>query len=129
MLIRAIGIWFVLLAGAVANGAFRESVLTPRLGRGVAHAASTVLLSLLILVIGWVTVPWIAPRTVQDAWTVGVLWVALTIAFEFLAGHFVFGRSWNELLADYNLLAGRIWLMVLVVTLMTPVFAFTRRGL
>jgi hypothetical protein len=129
MLIRALGIWFVLLLGAVANGAVRESALTPRLGRGVAHAASTVTLSLLILAIGWVTMPWIAPRTLQDAWTIGVVWVALTIAFEFLAGHFVFGRPWNELLADYNLLAGRIWLMVLVVTLMTPVFAFTRRGL
>ena len=31
-------------------------------------------------------------------------------------------------MTDYNLLAGRIWLMVLVVTLLTPVLAFTRRA-
>lgn len=129
MLFRALAIWFVMLLGAVANGAFREAVLTSRLGRGVAHAVSTVLLSLVILLVGWIATPWIAPRTLQDAWTIGVAWVGLTIAFEFLAGHFVFGRPWSDLLADYNLLAGRIWLMVLVVTLMTPVFAFTRRGL
>lgn len=129
MLVRALAIWFVLLLVAVLNGAFREAVLTPRMGRGGAHALSTVMLSALILLVGWLSMPWILPRTLQDAWTVGALWVGLTIAFEFLAGHFVFGRPWNELLADYNLLAGRIWLMVLVVTLMTPVFAFTRRGL
>jgi hypothetical protein len=129
MLMRTVGIWFVLLAGAVANGAFREAVLTPRMGRGSAHTLSTILLSLLILLIGWISTPWIAPRTLQEAWVIGTMWVGLTIAFEFLAGHYVFGRTWNELLADYNLLAGRIWLMVLVVTLMTPVFAFTRRSL
>jgi hypothetical protein len=129
MLVRALAIWFVLLLVAVLNGAFREAVLTPRVGRGVAHALSTVMLSVLILIVGWLSMGWISPRTLQDAWTIGALWVGLTIAFEFLAGHFVFGRPWDELLADYNLLAGRIWLMVLVVTLMTPVFAFTRRGL
>ena len=42
--------------------------------------------------------------------------------------------GWNdmgdapELAADYTLLAGRIWVMVLVVTLLAPVAAFARRG-
>lgn len=126
MIGRALVIWLVLLAAAVVNGAFREAVLAPRVGKGVAHALSTILLSLLILVIGWLTTPWVAPGTLQNAWTVGVMWLALTIAFEFLAGHFLFGRTWTELLADYDLRAGRIWVMVLIVTLMTPVLAFTR---
>jgi hypothetical protein len=129
MLLRTIAMWCVLLLGAIANGAFREAVLTPRLGRGLAHALSTVFLSLLILGIGVLVTPWIGPTSLQDAWTIGVTWVTLTLAFEFLAGHFIFGRTWTELMADYNLLAGRIWLMVLVVTLMTPVIAFTRSSL
>jgi hypothetical protein len=87
------------------------------------------MLSLLILAAGWVAIPWIGPRTVQDAWTIGVLWVVLTLVFEFLGGHFLFGKPWQELLADYNILAGRIWVMVLIVTLMTPIIAFTRRGM
>ena len=37
---------------------------------------------------------------------VGIAWVALTVAFEFLAGHYVFGNSWEKLLADYNVLRG-----------------------
>ena len=76
---------------------------------------------------GWFSIPWIAPRSVQDAWLIGITWVLLTVAFEFLGGHFLFGRPWKLLLADYNILAGRIWVMVLVVSLVTPVVAFTRR--
>ena len=29
-------------------------------------------------------------------------------------------HAWNELLADYNLLNGRLWLLVLVTTLVAP---------
>jgi len=129
MILRTVVIWFGLLTLAILNGGFREAVLVRRLGRGLGQAVSTMVLSVLILAAGWISVPWIAPRTLQDAWTVGILWVTLTLAFEFLAGHFLFGKPWQELLADYNLLAGRIWVMVLIVTLMTPIVTFTRRGL
>jgi hypothetical protein len=57
---------------------------------------------------------------VREAW----LTRTLTVAVEFLAGHFLFGRDWKVLLADYNLAAGRIWLIVLVVTLTAPVGVF-----
>lgn len=126
MIIRAVLVWIGLLVVAILNGGFREAVLAPRLGRSVAHAVSTVMLSLFIVALGWMTTPWVGPRSLQDAWMIGSAWVALTLAFEFLGGHFIFGKPWQSLLADYNLLAGRIWVMVLIVTLMTPVIAFTR---
>jgi hypothetical protein len=129
MVVRTVLVWFILLVIAVLNGGFREAVLAPQMGRGVAQAVSTVMLSVLILAVGWISVPWIGPQTIQDAWTIGIIWVVLTLAFEFLGGHFLFGKPWQELLADYNLFAGRIWVMVLIVTLMTPVIAFTKRGL
>lgn len=128
MVLRALLIWFGILVIAILNGGFREAFLVPPLGRGLGQAVSTIMLSLLILAVGWVTLPWIGPTTIQEAWTVGVLWVVLTLAFEFLGGHFIFGKPWPELLADYNLFAGRIWVMVLIVTLMTPIIAFTRQA-
>ena len=126
MIIRALLIWVGLLAIAILNGGFREAVLAPRLGRALGQGLSTVLLSLFILALGWIATPWIGPTSLQDAWLIGVVWVALTLAFEFLGGHFIVGKPWLTLLADYNLFAGRIWVMVLIVTLMTPVIAFTR---
>jgi len=41
-------------------------------------------------------------------------WLALTVAFEFLFGHFVMGHSWTTLFQDCNILAGRLWVLVLV---------------
>ena len=72
--------------------------------------------------------PWIAPSSVDEAWAIGFGWVTLTLAFEFLGGHFLFGKSWTELAVDYNVLAGRIWVLVLIVTLLAPVVTFARRA-
>jgi hypothetical protein len=58
-----------------------------------------------------------------------VLWVALTLAFEFGVGHYIFGKPWPELLADYDLSRGRIWIAALVVTLLAPWWTARRRGL
>ena len=128
MVARSIFVWCLLLALAIGNGAVREALLSPRFGAGPGHAFSTLLLSALILLVGFVAVPWIAPRSIQESWLIGITWMGLTVAFEFLGGHFLFGRSWTLLFADYNVLAGRIWVMVLIVSLITPVVAYTRRG-
>jgi hypothetical protein len=57
----------------------------------------------------------------------GVLWVGLTLAFEFLAGHFLFRVPWSRLAADYNVARGRIWMLVLVATLVAPTLALYLR--
>lgn len=66
-------------------------------------------MSALILAITFVAMPWI-----------GALWVAMTVAFELLAGHYLFGNTWERLLADYNVLRGRIWVLVLITTFLAP---------
>ena len=129
MVWRTLLIWSGLLVLAVANGAFREAVLVPRLGLGMARAVSTIMLSLLILGFGWALTPWIGPSTLQDAWLIGALWVALTLAFEFLAGHYVFGNPWSRLLADYNIFRGRIWVLVIVTTASAPWLTAYAHGL
>ena len=50
----------------------------------------------------------------RQAAAIGGTWVALTVAFEFLFGHFVDGESWSELLENYDLAAGQLWILVLV---------------
>ena len=48
----------------------------------------------------------------RQALTVGVVWLLMTVAFEFGFGHWVAGHTWNELLHDYNFAAGRLWVLV-----------------
>ena len=121
--------WGLLLVLAVMNGGVRDTWLSPRLGDTAGRALITVLLSLLILLATWTTIRWIGPRTAGQALTVGAVWLLLTVAFEFGVGHYAFGKSWSELLADYDVSRGRIWILVLVVTLLAPAMTARLRGL
>ena len=123
---RAVAIWAGLLVIAVANGALRDVLIVPRLGPQAGHVISTLVLSAVIVVVAFVSIRWIAPPDRAGALRVGGLWMVLTLAFELLAGHWLFGKSWSDLFADYNLAAGRVWILVLVATLLAPAWAFAR---
>ena len=125
MIGRATLIWFTILIVAIANGALREGLLRPRLGDSSAHVLSTILLSAAVFVVTRMTIRWMRPTESREGWVIGVYWVALTVAFEFLAGHYVFGTPWPVLLADYRLSEGRIWILVLAATLLAPGLAAT----
>jgi hypothetical protein len=53
----------------------------------------------------------------------------LTLAFEFLAGHYAFGKSWAVLLEDYDLRRGPIWIAVFVMVLIAPLWTARMQGL
>jgi hypothetical protein len=128
MIVRAVLVWLLLLVLAVANGFFRESLLVPQMGAGGGRVVSTLLLSALILGATWLTIGWIAPPTPGAAAAIGFAWLLLTLAFEFGFGRAT-GKSWSELLADYDVLSGRIWPLVLVVTTVAPWLTGRLRGL
>jgi len=120
VILRGLLAWCVLVLVAVLNGTFRVALLNPRLGESAGHIISSLMLSLFILLLGWVLVPWVGPRSAGDALALGGLWLLLTLAFEFGFGHVVARKSWSELLSDYNIAAGRIWVLVLLTTFLAP---------
>lgn len=120
MALRALVVWGLLLLLAVLNGGLRERWLVRALGPLHAHQVSTLLLSALIWGATRGTIGWLRPGSTRDALTIGALWLGLTLAFEFLAGHLLFHRPWPALLADYDLSQGRIWILVPVVTFLAP---------
>ena len=122
--IRALGVWFLLLIAAVVNGALRQAVLLPTMGEHSGRFVSTLLLSGVIFGIGCLASGFLNLVSSREAWTVGALWLGLTLCFEFLAGHFVFGSPRSNLLEDYNLAEGRIWILVLIATALTPVIVY-----
>jgi hypothetical protein len=129
MTLRGLIVWIALLVIAVLNGGVRDTWLSPRLGETPGRALSTLLLSGLILLVSWLTIRWIRPATAGEALGVGALWLVLTLVFEFLVGHYGFGKPWPELLADYDVRRGKIWVLVLVVTLLAPLWTARMRGL
>lgn len=121
---RAFAIWLLLLVLAVLNGSAREFVINAWIGQHASHVVSTIILCIVIVIVASLAISWIGPRTVNDALLIGLLWLMLTMAFEFLAGHYLFGHPWQTLLADYNMFEGRIWPFVLLANLLSPVIAF-----
>ena len=126
--LRAFLLWLVFLAAAILNGVFRQKMLVVRFGELGAHVLSSLLLSAVIFGATYLALPWLGLDSQRDAWVVGGCWLALTVAFEFLAGHYFFAVPWNTLLADYNVAAGRTWIVVLLVTLIAPAIARALRN-
>lgn len=44
----------------------------------------------------------------------------MTLAFEFGFGHYIAGTPWSELVADYDLLQGRLWVLVPFTMMLAP---------
>jgi hypothetical protein len=112
--------WLLLLVAMFANGMLRVFVLQPRLGE---HAARQWAVLLGIVIIFGLTLPFVRcllRPTSAELVRVGLLWLVLTLAFEFLFGHYVAGASFDTLLADYDLLRGRLWPLVLLSTAAAP---------
>jgi len=124
---RALAVWFGILILAVLNGGVRQAWLIPYFGEAAGRALSTIALCGLVFLVAWLTIGWMRPLGVADALTVGLLWLVLTLAFEFLAGHYLFHQPWAVLLEDYDLSRGRIWVAVLVVVLFAPLWSMRLR--
>ncbi len=121
MIGRALIVWLLLLVLAIAGAASRERLLTPRIGEGAAHVVGTLIVVALFLVAIGLTVRWIVPTLDPRALLLlGAGWTALTVLFEFGFGRYVMGHTWSRLLHDYDMAAGRVWILVLLTTLFGP---------
>lgn len=126
---KSVLIWFVLMLLAIGNGTVRVKLIIPYTGLTAGLAISTVMLCALILLATWTSIGWIGPHDAQRAWAVGLLWLAMTFGFEFGAGHFLFKKPWSELLFDYNIAQGRLWVLVPIITALAPWLMAKARGL
>ncbi len=128
LLLRSILAWLVILGLAITNGILREEFLIPALGKTVGLILSGVLLATLIVLVAYGLVRFTRGLTASQSLRIGVLWLGLTLAFEFGFGRFVQHKSWTELLDAYAFKEGNIWPVVLVVTLLAPYLALRLRA-
>lgn len=125
--LKSILMWFILVIIAIINGMFREFVITPNLGSSIGHILSTISLILLLLFATFLFLRYLNSNfSKKELISIGFLWLVLTINFEFIFGHFVMGHSWEKLFADYNILNGKIWILVLFATFLAPIIVGNR---
>ena len=120
--------WLPLVLISVINGVIREVGYKKYVGDLTAHQISTLTgVVLMGCYIWWLAGKWEIESSGQ-ALIIGVIWLGLTLAFEFLFGHYVMGHPWNKLFHDYNLLKGRIWVVVLIWITIAPLVFYKMRS-
>lgn len=127
MLLKAALYWLPGVLIGIGNGMLREAGFRMFLEELPAHQLSVLSFMLIFGVYTWFAIGRLRPGSPRDALEIGALWLALTIAFEFLFGHYVMGHPWERLLHDYNLATGRLWVVVLVWITAAPALGYCAR--
>lgn len=104
--------WLGMMVLAIVNGAVRERWIAPRMSALAAHQCSTLLLLAMLFLYGCILFIRVPLTSAGQAVSVGSSWLLLTLVFECGVGRLIGKRSWRALLDEYNLLAGRLWLLI-----------------
>lgn len=126
--LQSFGVWLIFLVVAVLNGGIRQYYLEKHFTPLAAHQLSTLLLGIAIFIIGTVFIRGKRLTNIRTLLAIGLAWAVLTLVFEFSFFHYASGTSWSDLLADYNLFEGRLFSLVIITLLATPVIARKRRA-
>lgn len=126
---RALAIFALIALAETIHGSLRIRFLNRPLGDRRARQLGVFTGSLLILLIAWLTAPWLGAPTTAAAWAVGAAWLGLMLAFEVWVGRVLFHAPWPRILADFDLRRGG-WLGFGMLALAAaPWLAGAARGL
>lgn len=120
---RAFCIWILIIFAESVHGTLREMFVSPLLGDMRARQLGVVTGSVMILAIATLSAGWLGLRETRMLITVGLLWVFLTVAFEIVLGVAIFGYSWERVRSDYDIGAGGLMPLGLIVLLFAPLIA------
>ena len=127
-MLRYILLWFVMLIIAICNGALRETTFGKVMPELRAHQLSTLIGGVFMGAFIWLVIHEWPPSSSGAALTIGAVWLCLTISFECFMGLVLRKRPLAEVLAYYNLLAGRVWVLLLLWIMVAPWLFFVLRS-
>lgn len=119
-------LWLPMIVIAFGNATLRELVLIKHFNEFRAHQLSTITLMILCTIYVWFVFPYLNIQNPKQSLQIGFVWVILTMVFEFVLGRLT-NKSWEYLFRDYNLFAGRLWLVFLVCLLLLPFLFYALR--
>ena len=116
-----------MLVIAVANGALRQATFANVMPELRAHQLSTLMGSMFVGLFIWLVIRRWPPASDSQALLVGLIWLLLTVVFECFMGLMLAHRPLSQVLHDYNLLAGRVWVLFLIWLTLGPWVFFRLR--
>ena len=90
--LSALGVWFVFLVIAFGVGAVREGLLRPRIGEPRVHVIGMLIAVALMMLVIYAFVGRLHEiPSISDLILIGVIWLIMTVAFEFGFFHYRHG--------------------------------------
>ncbi len=126
---KAMAVFVVIALVETLHGILRVKYLNRPLGDRRARQLGVFTGSVLILVIAWLTVPWLGVGTGGEALAVGMLWMLLMLGFEFAIGRLVFHFPWPRILREFDPTQGGFLVLGMLVLLFAPLLVATLRGI
>ncbi|SRR6266404_9729568 len=104
-------------------------LLNRRVGDHRARQIGVFIGSGVILVIAWLSTPWIGATSTRQLLGVGLLWLVLMLGFEVAFGRLVLQASWKRLASDFDFRKRGLLSIGMVVLIVAPLLAAKLRGL
>lgn len=112
--------WLPGIPIAIINGSIRQYYFRNYMRELSANQLSVLSFIILFAIYVWYILPWLKLSSVREAFHTGIIWISYTVIFEFIFGHFVMKHSWEKLFYEYNILEGRLWIIILLWILLSP---------
>lgn len=123
---RALTVWLLIVAVESISGTLRELFLAPAVGELLARQIGFYIGVALVLGVSWMTAPWLGARKRTTQLAIGTLWMVLTALFEVGIGA-ARGRTWAQILAEFDPSGGGMMGFGLVLVLVAPSFGVWAR--
>jgi hypothetical protein len=124
MVLKYTTAWIPMVFIAITNGVLRQYVYGRWMKELSAHQVSSLTAVILFYLYTWILVKKWPLESSRQAVAVGIIWLCLTVAFEFLFGHYVANHPLSRLIQDYDLLSGRLWTLVLLAVAAAPYLVY-----
>jgi hypothetical protein len=121
LLLRAIWVWVLFFLLAVLNGMLRERLYIPEWGELVGRIGGTLILALAVLIVMYVFLRRNAAALTRfRLFQLGVLWLGLSVFFEFGVSHWVMEEEWEAIMAHYSVMSGRVRVLLRLIEFAGP---------
>lgn len=119
LLKTAVRVWLMeILVSGFNFFVLMNLVYEPRWGYLIAHQIGMSTRIVYISIFAYLLLRYVKKYETKDLVHVGILWLGLTLAFEWL-GSFALGRPVHEILVGWNVFAGYMWPYVLLTYLLS----------
>ena len=126
-LTRSFLVWLLMMAAESVHGALRTFLLVPYVGDFRARQIGAIAGSAIILALAYLFIEWIGEKDTGALLIVGLMWLVMTLAFEFTLGRFALGYDWQRILEDYDVSKGGLLLFGVTFMALSPLVASALR--